>query len=153
MLTREIQSPCHWVLLSHLWVSSHCFCVATGVGQSFHVSLPGLSTCCVSSESGTGPHVSPKVYTFSKWSETLTILSARRNEKGNTMDRPQCTWLVLISVLTLLSWLAPISRKHICIWKVSYCLRGFAQKCHSGFSSSPKTTSISYHQCSESLGN
>lgn len=75
----------------------------------------------------------------------LTILSARRNEKGKhhgpTSEHLACAY----SVVILLSWLALESREHVC-WELSYCLRGFAQKRHSGFCFAPKTTSTSHHQ-------
>ena len=96
---------------------------------------------------------SPKVYKFSKWfwNTYWPSLVQEGTRRGNTMDRPQSTWLVPTSVKILLSWLALESREHGC-WELSYCLRGFAQKHHNGFSFSPKTTSTSHHQCLESLG-
>lgn len=144
MLTRETQLPCHWGVYSdHLWVSSHCFCVATGVGQSFHVSLPGLSTFVFLLSQQTVSPDSPKVYKFSMWfgNTYWPSLVQEETRRGNTMDRPQSTWLVPTSVVILLSWLALESREHMC-WELSYCLRGFAQKRHSGFS--PETTSTSH---------
>lgn len=96
---------------------------------------------------------SPKVYKFSMWfwNTYWPSLVQEETRRGNTMHRPQSTWLVPTSVVILLSWLALESREHVC-WELSYCLRGFAQKCHSGFSFSPKTTSTSHHRCPESLG-
>lgn len=81
----------------------------------------------------------------------LTILSARRKDKGKhsglTSEHLACASFSLI----LLSSRAPEAREHTST-EVSYCVRGFAQKCHSGFSFSPKTTSTSHCQCPESLG-
>lgn len=152
MLTRETQSPCHRGLCrSPLGFFSLLLCgYWSGTkfprfsSRSFYCVVFLLSQQTVSPDS-------PKVYKFSMWLWTLATLVQEETRRGNTMDRPQSTGLVPTSVITLLSWLAPESREHMCI-ELSYCLRGFAQKRHSGFSFSPKTTSTSHQQCPESLG-
>lgn len=155
MLTRETQSPCHWgVFRSPLGFFSLLLCGYWSGTKFPRFSSRSFYVLCFFwvSKQLVSPD-SPKVYKFSMWfwNTNWPSLVQEETRRGNTMDRPQSTWLVPTSVVILLSWLALESREHVC-WELSYCLRGFAQKRHSGFSFSSKTTSTSHHQCPESLG-
>lgn len=84
---------------------------------------------------------------------SLTILSARRNDKGKHSGLTDLGALGLCLLQSNTAELTGTGIKGTHLrWEVSYCLRGSAQKCHSGFSFSPKTTSTSHDQCPESLG-
>lgn len=79
-------------------------------------------------------------------------LSARRNKKGKHYGPTSEHWAcAYFSRNTAQLTGTGIKGTHV-YWELSYCLRGFAQKRHSGFSFSPKTTSTSHQQCPESLG-
>lgn len=100
----------------------------------------------------TVPHDSPKVYKFSMWFWNAYWQSLVQEERtrGNTLDWPRSTWLCQLQSNTAELTGTGTEGTHLC--EVSYCIRGFAQKCHSGFSFSPKTTSTSHGQCPEILG-
>lgn len=89
----------------------------------------------------TGPRVSPKVYKFNMWFwntywQSLVQKKWERKHYGPTLEHLACAYF---SPNTAELTGTSFKGTHL-YWKVSYCLRGFVQKCHSGFSYSPFPT-------------